>query len=155
MVGLIVASTAGSHSLTRNSLTLSLVVATKFCSSTETSSLFIAAAHSFCVLKPAMRLTTALLGLDQAAAAGWAGALRATLDPEPLVAALAALRCRKTDIDDVLPAAAALGAAVTDGAPHDSSFGSIRSRRVPLARSLARWDSRHLRSRRSCSWSVM
>src|SRR5450759_1576850 len=67
----------------------------------------------------ALGLAATLLGLAQAAAALRALLLGAALDPEALVAALAPLRSRQADVDDVLPGAGALLAAVTDVSSHE------------------------------------
>jgi hypothetical protein len=69
----------------------------------------------------ALGLAAALLGLPQGAAALGAAALGAALNPEALVAAFASLRCREADVDDVLPGAGALLAAVADVSSHDAS----------------------------------
>ena len=73
-------------------------------------------------------LAAALLGLTQGTAALGAALQRAALDPEPLVAGFAPLRRRQADVGDVLPAAGALVAAVTDVAPHDVAPSSVPGR---------------------------
>ena len=105
------------------------VGATKVRASTAVRTLFRAAWHSRCVAKPpliARRRSSVSCKLAAALRTGLSGL---ALDPEALVAALAALRRGQADIDDVLEAGLAPAADVTAHAdlldarlPCNSSF---------------------------------
>jgi len=69
---------------------------------------------------------TALLGLGELATAGGASLLELTIDPSALVALGAALGSGQACVDDVLPRAGALFAAMTGVALQDSSSASRR-----------------------------
>ena len=114
MLGRIVALTAGSHSLIRYSLTDALVGAVVGLLLDRDEELVHRRLALLLRGEAGLGLAAALLGLLQLAAALRAALLGPALDPEALVAVLAALRCREADVDDVLPGAGALLAAVTD-----------------------------------------
>ena len=121
-----VAFTAGSHSLVRYSRTLALVGARVALLLDRDEQLVHRRLALLLRGEAGLDGAAALLGLLQSSAALGAARVGAALDPEALLAGRAALRRMHAHVDDVLPGAKALLAAVTHVASHSRAPSRLR-----------------------------
>ncbi len=135
------AFTAGSHSLARHCRRFALLGAVQLCASTETSSLFIAAWHSFCVEKPAL-VSRRRSSVSRRAPPHLGQPCRGRRSSQNLLLQTSTLCRRRTDVDDVLPGSrplAALSGVTSHASPRHASTLSqqLRSEGCRQQRDLA------------------